>query len=141
MTSPASRRRAFTNALKLTAVMVAAWGVAAAVAWSTSGPRGLLQASLAAALCLTPGWLVFTFAGLYGTAAPLGTVIVGAVARMAAALVGALAVKAVRPDLGNLSFAVWLGVFYAVALTTETALLLKPSELSKPQSRGPSSED
>jgi len=121
--------------------MVVAWAIAAAAAWSLSGSRGLIQASIAAVLCLTPGWLVFAFAGLYGTAAPLGTVIVGAVARMAAALVGTLAVKAVRPDLGNLSFAVWLGVFYAVALATETTLLLKPPVLPKPQPRGPSSAD
>ena len=127
MTGAASPSRyALRNAAQLTAVMVAAWLVAAAAAWGFSGPRSLLQATLAAVLCLTPGWLVFAFAGLYGTAAPLGVVIVGMVARMAVVLAGVLTVKAVRPDLGGLSFAAWLGVFYVLALATETKLLLAP---------------
>jgi hypothetical protein len=127
MTAPPSRlRSALANGAKLTAAMVAAWVIATSVAWGISGAKEALKVTIAAVLCLTPGWLVFAFAGLYGTAAPLGTVIVGAVARMVAALVGALVVKAVRPDLGNLSFAVWLGVFYVLALAIETRLLLTP---------------
>lgn len=127
MNLPSSRFRiALTNSAILSAVIVAGWVVTAAVASGISGAGGLARVTLAAVLCLTPGWLVFAFQGLYGTAAPLGTVIVGAVARMAAVLVGVLAVKAARPDLANLSFAVWLGLFYVLALATETKLLLTP---------------
>lgn len=133
MSSPPSRlRSALKNGAKLTAAMLAAWVIAAGAAWGISGSNEALKVTLAAVLCLTPGWLVFTFQGLYGTAAPLGTVIVGAVARMVAALVGALVVKAVRPDLGNLSFAVWLGVFYVLALVIETRLLLTPQPRGGP---------
>ncbi len=108
----------------MTIVAVIAWLVAVGVARELSIHDGALKVTIAAVLCLTPGWLVFAFAGLYGTAAPLGMVIVGTVARMAAVLAGVLAVKAVRPGLADLSFAVWLGVFYVLALATETKLLL-----------------
>lgn len=123
---PSRLQTALTNSAKLTAVMTTAWLIAAAFAWGVSGSGALATVTLAAVLCLTPGWLVFAFQGLYGTAAPLGTVLVGAVARMAAVLVGVLAVQAARPDLANLSFAVWLGLFYVLALATETKLLLTP---------------
>ena len=126
-------RRALANGAKLTAVMVVAWAVSVCIAYGVSGAKGVLGATVAAVLCLTPGWLVFAFQSLYGTAAPLGVVAVGMVTRMAVVLVGALAVKAARPDLGIASFGVWLGVFYAVALATETML-------SMPRDRGTSSE-
>jgi hypothetical protein len=126
-------RRALSNGVRLTLVMAAAWGVSGAVAYGFSGAKGLAGVSLAAVLCLTPGWLVFVFQSLYGTAAPLGVVVVGSIIRMAFVLAGVLTVQAVRPDLATLSFGVWLGVFYVAALATET-------KLSMPRDRGPSSE-
>jgi hypothetical protein len=98
----------------------------AAPAWWLSGPKGLEGLTFAAALCLIPGWLVFAFHSQYGTAAPLGVMLVGTLGRMAVVLFGALAVKAVRPDLGLKSFALWLGAFYLLSLAIETKLLLKP---------------
>lgn len=127
MTASESRLRlSLRNGGILTAIVAAAWAASAAIAWALAGPHGALQVSIAAVLCLTPGWLVFAFTGLYVTAAPLGGVIVGMVARMAAVLCGAVVLKAVRPDLADLSFAVWLGLFYVLALAVETKLLLTP---------------
>lgn len=126
-------RQALASGVKLTLVMVVVWGGSGVIAYGFSGAKGLVGVSLAAVLCLTPGWLVFAFQSLYGTAAPLGVVIVGSVTRMAFVLAGVLTVQAVRPDLATLSFGVWLGVFYVAALATET-------KLSMPRDRGASSE-
>src|SRR6476661_5067584 len=98
-TDPPTGRRALANGARLTAVMLVAWALSACVGYGISGADGLLGVTIAAVLCLTPGWLVFIFQSLYGTAAPLGVVIVGSVIRMAVVLVGALVMKAARPDL------------------------------------------
>ncbi len=134
MTSPEDRGGAFRKSLALTAVMVIAWALLAAPAWWIAGRAGLEGLSLAAALCLIPGWLVFAIQSKYRTAAPLAAVLASTAGRMAAVLFGALAVKAVRPDLGMKSFGIWLGAFYVLALATETKLLLTP------QARGTSSD-
>lgn len=81
---------------------------------------------IAALLCLVPGWLVFAFHSLYGTAAPTASLLVGMAGRMAAVLMGALAAKAIRPELDLKSFALWLGLFYLLSLAIETKLLLTP---------------
>ena len=69
---------------------------------------------------------MFAFHSQYGTAAPLAVLLGGMAGRMAAVLIGALVVKAVRPDLGMTSFALFLGAFYVLSLATETKLLLTP---------------
>ena len=128
-------RKAVRNGLKLTGVMGVAWLLAAGPAWALGGRDGLLLLSLAAAVCLIPGWLVFAFHSQYGTAAPPVAVLAAMVGRMFAVLCGAVAVKAVRPDLDMTSFALCLGVFYMLSLATETRLLLPPP------ARGTSAED
>ena len=124
--SPTRFGGALADVAKLTAATAGAWAVAVAAAWSISGPAEAVRASIAAALCLTPGLLVLGLRPLYRTAAPVAAVIFGMVARMAMVLFGAVALKALRPDLASLSFAVWLGLFYVLTLAVETKLLLTP---------------
>ena len=114
------------NALKLTAVTAAAWSVFALPVWLLRGEQGLFALTLAATLCLIPGWLVFAFHSQYRTAAPLAVSLTATVGRMIAVLAGALAVKAAWPDLDMTSFALLLGAFYVLSLATETKLLLTP---------------
>ena len=127
MTSPPEHQQsAFRRSLKLTLVMALGWALLALPAWWLTGRRGIEGLSLAAALCLIPGWLVFAIHSKYRTAAPLAALLASTAGRMAAVLFGALAVKALRPDLGMKSFGIWLGAFYVLALATETKLLLTP---------------
>lgn len=136
-TAPAARPSLWRNGAKLTAVTALAALVLAGPAWALAGPLGLEGLLYAAVLCLTPGWLVFTFQSLYGAATPVAAVVVGMVGRLAIVMLGALAAKAARPELGVKSFALWLGAMYLVTLATETKLLLAKPLLSPP-SRGPS---
>jgi hypothetical protein len=126
VTVSSGRGNALRNGLKVTVVVVAGWLLLAWPAWWLAGPQGLEGLSLAAALCLIPGWLVFAIQSQYGTAAPLAALLAATAGRMAAVLLGALTVKALRPDLGMTSFGIWLGAFYVLALATETKLLLPP---------------
>lgn len=129
VTTESRLRRGFRNALLLTVCLLAGWAVVVSLAWVIPGVMVWQEAAIAAALCLIPGWLVFTFYSQYGTAAPLAVFLIATAGRMAAVLVGALAVKAVRPDLDMKAFALSLGAFYVLSLAIETKLLLKsPAE-------------
>lgn len=129
VTAESRLRRGFRNGLLLTVSLLAGWAVVVSLAWVIPGVMVWQEAALAAALCLIPGWLVFTFDSQYGTAAPLAVFLIATAGRMAAVLVGALAVKAARPDLDMKAFALSLGAFYVLSLAIETKLLLKsPAE-------------
>ena len=99
------------------------------------GMPGLIGLTIAATLCLIPGWLVFALYSQYGTAAPLAMMLGATFGRMAAAVAGALVVKHKCPDLDMMFFAMVLGAFYVLTLAVETRLLFKP------QLRGASSDD
>ncbi|MGC1272434.1 MAG: hypothetical protein WBC44_01915 [Planctomycetaceae bacterium] len=136
MTNPtAGFQKAIRNGLKLGAAVVAGWLVLAGPAWWFDGLSGLEGLSIAAALCLIPGWLVFALHSQYGTAAPLAVLLTGTIGRMATVLIGALAVKAWRPDYDMTLFALFLGAFYVLTLAIETKLQ------SKPPCRGTPSDD
>jgi hypothetical protein len=95
----------------------------------------LTELTIAATLCLIPGWLVFVIHSQYGTAAPVAVFLIATAGRMAAVLIGALAVQSVRPDLDMKAFALFLGAFYVISLLIETKLLLTSP------CRGTSTED
>lgn len=126
---------AVRQGLKLTVAALLLGLLFAGPAWWFLGLKGLEGLAIAAALCLIPGWLVFALHSQYGTAAPLAVMLTGTLGRMVAVLCGALAVKAMRPDLDMKSFALFLGAFYVLALAIETKLL------SKPPCRGTPSDD
>jgi hypothetical protein len=129
VTREAPSRRGLKNACLLTACLVASWAFVVSLAWLIFKANIQQEATIAAALCLIPGWLVFAFYSQYGTAAPLAVFLIATAGRMAAVLIGALAVKAVRPDLNMMAFALSLGAFYVLSLAIETKLLLKtPAE-------------
>jgi len=129
VTADAPLARGLKNALLLTACLLAGWAVVASLAWVLAGAAVWVETAIAATLCLIPGWLVFAFYSQYGTAAPLAVFLMATAGRMAAVVVGALAVKAVRPDLDMKAFALSLGAFYVLSLAIETKLLLKtPAE-------------
>ncbi|MBA3314977.1 MAG: hypothetical protein M3552_13395 [Planctomycetota bacterium] len=125
MTAVSQLRGALKNAFLLTACLAVGWLVLAALAWAASRPNVLTELSIAATLCLIPGWLVFGIHSRYGTAAPLAVFLIATAGRMAAVLVGALAVQSARPDLDMKAFALFLGAFYVLSLAIETKLLLK----------------
>jgi hypothetical protein len=132
---PAPLRRAFRNSLTLTLGIAVGWVLLLALASLLSWPNITFEVTTAAALCLIPGWLVFIFHSQYGTAAPLAVFLIATAGRMAAVLVGALAVRSWRSDLDTKAFALALGAFYVLSLVIETKLLLKS------QARSTSSED
>ena len=125
MPQAGSLRRALKNGVVLTLGIAAGWAFFLAVTW-LFGWRGIwFEATVAAALCLMPGWLVFAIFSQYGTAAPVAVFLIAMAGRMAAVMVGALAVKSAWPDLDMKAFALFLGAFYVLSLAIETKLLLK----------------
>lgn len=118
-----SLRRALKSGLKLTVAVTLGWLAAAVLASLLSSQDALAELTIAAALCLIPGWLVFVFHSQYRTAAPLAMFLMATAGRMAAVLIGALTVTAVRPDLDTKAFALALGAFYVLSLAIETKLL------------------
>lgn len=133
--SPVGFPHAIRLCLLLGAAVLAGWLILAGPAWLFDGLRGLEGLTIAAALCLIPGWLVFALHSQYGTAAPVTVLLIGTMGRMAVVLVGAIVVKAWRPDLNLTLFALFLGAFYVLTLAIETKLL------SKPPRRGTPSDD
>lgn len=123
------------NAAILGGVVVAVWAILAIPSWWLQGMSGLIGLTVAATLCLIPGWLVFALYSQYGTAAPLTLLLGATFGRMAVVLAGALVAKREYPDLDMKFFAMVLGTFYVLALTVETRLLFKPPV------RGTSSDD
>ena len=110
--------------LCLTVVLFAAVVLLALPAYGISGLDGMFGLMLAALVCLIPGWLVFAIHSRYGTAAPTAALLGGMLGRMFVTLIGAISIMETWPELGMLSFGLWLGVFYMLSLLIETKLLL-----------------
>jgi hypothetical protein len=108
-----------------------AWTLLAGPIGLVWGPRGLLAAGVAAAVCVLPGWCVFgllSFVGRERQSQAIG-VLAGTGLRMFAVLVAALAVEA-QGWLAGTAFAAWLVVFYLVTLLVETVLVTRPAPAS-----------
>ena len=114
---------AVVRSLWLAAGVTVLWLLLAGPAYWLAGTAGVEGLSIAALLCLLPGWLVFALGTLYGVANnQAATVLSGTVLRLLFVLFGALAVRNLRPDLQFREFFVWLLVFYMATLLLETLL-------------------
>lgn len=110
----------------LTASVGAVWLVLAGPVALWLGPVGLEGLSYAALLCLVPGWLVFWVTCRYRVPSiHAAVVLLGTGFRLAFVLLGLLAVRSVRPQLGFQEFQLWLIVFYLAALAVETLLVAR----------------
>jgi hypothetical protein len=119
-------KAAVQRSLILTGITVGFWLLLAGPAMWLAGSAGLEGLTIAAAICLVPGWLVFLFASGYGSPNFQAVAVLGGMLlRMAFVLVGTVAVYVARPDLRFREFFVWLLVFYLATLAVETALILK----------------
>ncbi|MDZ4684046.1 MAG: hypothetical protein SH850_03090 [Planctomycetaceae bacterium] len=110
-----------------------------AVGYALSGWLGVECALWAAALCLPPGWLVFSLEPLYRSPrnALYGSLI-GTGVRMAVVAGGAMLAVTVRPELPKLPLIISLGVLYLGALTFETLVLLRNMNLRPARASQPS---
>lgn len=115
-----------------TLIMVGFCGLAAALSYRLVGLKGVEGVVVSGVLCLIPGWLTIFIGNLVkqGSLA-VYLVLVAMVNRMVFVLVGVLAFKSLRPDLGFYEFTVWLLAAYMVALALETWLVLLPSTLDR----------
>lgn len=117
---------ALRHGVLLTACLGGLWCLLLAPAWWLGGWAGLEGLSIAALLCLIPGWLVFLFGSGYGLAGlQVAVVVRGMALRMLFVLGGTLLILTTRRHLGVRDFVVWLLVFYLAALAVETGILLK----------------
>jgi len=117
----------------LTAATAGLWLLSAWPAWSLAGRTGLEGLTLAAGLCLVPGWLAFFLSARYRVAkSQVQVVLLATTMRMLFVAVGTLAARQLRPDLRLREFLVWVIVFYLATLAIETALLLKQPSSSTP---------
>jgi hypothetical protein len=124
-----AKQTAWNRCRWLLVATVLLWLVLAGPAWFMAGRFGLIGLSLAALLCLVPGWTVFWIAASYGpsgTQVPL-VILGGTVLRIVFVLLGLLIVQTIDPRLGFREFVVWLLVFYLCLLAVETCLVLLPS--------------
>jgi hypothetical protein len=113
------------------------WLVLLAPAWFLGGRDGLVGVSVAAILCVVPGWIVFWLAAAYGAAGgqvPL-VVLGGMLLRMVFVFLGMVIVQSANHNLGLREFVVWLLAFYAVLLGVETFLALPCTESATGQPR------
>jgi hypothetical protein len=113
------------------------WLVLLAPAWFLGGRDGLVGVSVAAILCVVPGWIVFWLAAAYGAAGghvPL-VVLGGMLLRMVFVFLGMVIVQSANHNLGFREFVVWLLAFYAVLLGVETFLALPCTESATGQPR------
>uniref|UniRef100_A0A7C2JW31 Uncharacterized protein n=1 Tax=Schlesneria paludicola TaxID=360056 RepID=A0A7C2JW31_9PLAN len=96
------------------------------VSYLAAGWLGAECAVWATALCLPPGWLVFSLEPLYRSPrnALYGS-LVGTGVRMAVVAGGALLAVTVRPELPKIPLIACLAVLYLGALTFETLVLLR----------------
>ena len=115
----------------LTAATAGLWLLLAGPAYFVANSDGLQGLSIAAALCLVPGWIVLLLGGLFGRAGSQSVMVLsGTALRMLFVLVGTLTVQSTLPNLGFREFIVWLLVFYLAMLFVETLLVLKQSQSS-----------
>jgi len=111
----------------LAALAITLWGLLLFPAYRLGGGDGVEGLTLAALLCLVPGWLVFVFSTRFSTDnARLPFVVIGgSVLRIVFVLMGMFAIRHVREDLQFHEFILWLLVFYMGMLAAETGLMLK----------------
>ena len=110
----------------LTASLAGLWLLLSAPAWWIAGWAGLEGLTIAAVLCLVPGWLVFLLASGYGFANFQAVAVLGGMTlRMLFVLAGTLIVLSTRSHLRLKEFVIWLLVFYLAALAVETGIVLK----------------
>ncbi|MCA9041519.1 MAG: hypothetical protein KDA65_14295 [Planctomycetaceae bacterium] len=90
------------------------------------GPQALSGLSLAAFLCLVPGWLVFLLYSRYGDPSQVTVgFLIGSGIRLAIVLGGFVAVDKSNLFSSRLEFVPWLGILFLFTLIIETRLLLK----------------
>jgi len=125
MQSLARRQTVYTTGMLLVG------GLEAAIAFGVVGLPGVEGVVCSVLLCLVPGWLtIYVSSLIQGSEIAPYAVLLGTGFRMCFVLVGLLAIRSVRPDLGFREFAVWLVVNYLVALALETWIVLVSSESS-----------
>jgi len=110
----------------LTAATAGLWLLLAGPAYFVAGTAGLEGLSIAALLCLIPGWIVlFLEAYVAGGNSPSLLILSGTVLRLLFVLVGTLVMQSVHQHLQFREFTAWLLVFYLATLLVETLLVLK----------------
>ena len=120
--------------LGFTAV-VAGLGLACGViGYALNGWLGVECAVWATALCLPPGWLVFSLEPLYRSPRhALNGTLIGTLVRMGVVLGGVMLAEVLQPELPKLPLIISLGVVYLGSLTFETLVLLKGLPLRAPR--------
>jgi hypothetical protein len=108
------------------------------VGWLAYGWLGVECAIWATALCLPPGWLVFSLEPLYRSPrnALYGSLL-GTGVRMAVVMGGALSAVTLRPELPRTPLIICLAVVYLGALAFETLVLLRSLPLRPARASGP----
>jgi hypothetical protein len=111
------------------------WLLLLAPAWFVAGRDGLVGVTVAAALCVVPGWIVFWLAAAYGSAGSQVPLVIlgGMVLRMIFVFLGMLIVQSADQRLGFREFVIWLLAFYTALLGVETFLVMPRSDSANGQ--------
>ena len=129
--SKMAKQSAFGQCIWLLILTAAFWLVLTGPAWLLAGPLGLQGLSIAAVLCVVPGFVVLFISARGQTSAnPASLVLLSTTMRLLVVLFGVLVVQKVRPDLQFWQFLVWIIVFYLATLLLETFVVLKQTQNS-----------
>jgi hypothetical protein len=123
----AELRTLLARCLHLGTMVAVLWGLLLYPAYRIGGRDALIGLSVAAGLCLVPGWIVFVIASrIHGAGSQLPVVVIGgSVLRLLFVLLGVIVVQGAWQGLGFTEFVVWLLLFYMATLAVETRLMLK----------------
>ena len=128
---------AFGQSVWLTATTALLWFILIVPGIYLGGITAIEGMTIAALLCLLPGWLVFCVLSRYrvsqnspGMNTQALAVLLGTVVRMLFVVLGMIVVEDFRSHLAFWNFRIWLGVFYFVMLWVETMMLLRRPNVS-----------
>lgn len=107
------------------------WLVLTGPAWLLGGTHGIQGLSIAAVLCVIPGFVVLCISSRSHVGAnSANMVLLSTTMRLLVVLFGVLVVQKIRPDLQFWQFLVWIIVFYLATLLLETFVVLKQTKQS-----------
>jgi uncharacterized membrane protein YqjE len=111
------------QAILLTAIIALGWIVCFWPARMVRDDSGVFWMTVAAGICLLPGWVVVGMSGFASLSNDLALMLVQTMVRLMTVSIAAIVVKSNQPTLGFTEFYGWLVGFYLLGLLAEVWLM------------------
>jgi uncharacterized membrane protein YqjE len=113
------------QAILLTVIIAAGWVVCFWPARMVRDDSGVFWMTVAAGICLLPGWVVVVVSGFAILSNDLVLMLVQTMVRLMSVSVAAIVVKTIEPSVGFTEFYGWLVGFYLLGLLAEVWLMFR----------------